>query len=392
MLGVDRPIFAARAAAPATRAVRWIAAWLSLALVAGCMAAPGLSPSPSPTSGPVTAASPSARPPAATPVPSATPLAEPLPIAGTWRVRKILSRESRSALIPGSTFDDEAFVVTPDCENEPCPTVEIEITPLGRAQPVTVAALTREGDRYVSAAQAENEGPCLDAFGDRVQGGATVSSTMRLWAARVRPQGTAVESVQSDRVDRPAPGPDDHRFGGRVRRADRHVRAHRSPWRGRGPRRSPARARPAAEHGGRGGRAALDQRQGRGRHGLVLPDRRRHDPRTRQEPGRGRGEGVRRDQLRVEPRGRPTGCVRDDRVPERRGSHRATARRQRGVHHPQGRRHGPLHRSTSHGGPPPSGSPLGCSPGGARSSCSSATTRPATSGSAATTSSGSTRD
>lgn len=196
MLGVDRPIFAARAAAPATRAVRWIAAWLSLALVAGCMAAPGLSPSPSPTSGPVTAASPSARPPAATPVPSATPLAEPLPIAGTWRVRKVLSRESRSALIPGSTFDDEAFVVTPDCENEPCPTVEIAITPLGRAQPVTVAALTREGDRYVSAAQAENEGPCLDAFGDRVQGGATVSSTMRLWAARVRPQGTAVESVQ----------------------------------------------------------------------------------------------------------------------------------------------------------------------------------------------------
>ena len=194
----DRPLGPRRGRAPSNLVGRWIAAGLGLALVAGCLGAPDPSPSAAPASAPTTTPRPTDRTTIATPSPSpsATPAAESVPIAGAWRVRKVLSRESRSALIPGAAFDDEAFFVTPGCTAEPCPTIEIEITPLGRTQPVTVAVLARDGDGYVSAAKTENEGPCLDTFGDRVQGGATVSSTLRLWATRVRPAGTAVESVQ----------------------------------------------------------------------------------------------------------------------------------------------------------------------------------------------------
>ena len=46
---------------------------------------------------------------------------------------------------------------------------------------MTVAVLERDGTDYVSAAKVENEGPCLDDAGDRIPGGAKVSSTMRLW-------------------------------------------------------------------------------------------------------------------------------------------------------------------------------------------------------------------
>ncbi len=61
---------------------------------------------------------------------------------------------------------------------------------------MSISILKREGDRYVSAARAENEGPCIDADGARVQGGATVTSTLRLWLATVRAEGSAVESTQ----------------------------------------------------------------------------------------------------------------------------------------------------------------------------------------------------
>ena len=175
---------------------RWLGVGLSVLLVAGCMVTQ--EPSPSPSAGNVAAsASPAG---AATPRPSAPSASAPAapvagPLAGIWRVRKVLSLDDRSALIPGTVFDEEAYVVSPGCSNEPCPTLEVRMTPLGRTEPVSVAALKRDGDVYVSAAQAENEGPCLDIDGDRVQGGATVTSTLRLWLASVRPVGTAVEST-----------------------------------------------------------------------------------------------------------------------------------------------------------------------------------------------------
>jgi predicted secreted Zn-dependent protease len=113
-----------------------------------------------------------------------------------WRVRKILSLEHRSALVPGTVFDQEAYVVTPDCADEPCSSVEVRMTPLGQSQPVSIAILERDGNRYVSAARAENEGPCLDEDGDPVRGGAKVTSTMRLWLTTVRAAGSAVETTE----------------------------------------------------------------------------------------------------------------------------------------------------------------------------------------------------
>jgi predicted secreted Zn-dependent protease len=178
---------------------RWIGAALSVVVVGACMGVPGPSPSPGASQdSAAAAATPSAtvRTTPRPPTPSATPAPVAGPLAGVWRVRKILALEDRSALIPGAAFDEEAFVVTPDCDSEPCPSVEVRMTPLGRAEPVTIAVLERDGDRYVSAAQAENEGPCLDEDGDRVLGGATVTSTLRLWLASVRAAGTAVETTQ----------------------------------------------------------------------------------------------------------------------------------------------------------------------------------------------------
>ena len=44
-------------------------------------------------------------------------------------------------------------------------------------RPVSIVVLERQGNRYVSAARAENEGPCLDEDGDAIRGGAKVTST-----------------------------------------------------------------------------------------------------------------------------------------------------------------------------------------------------------------------
>jgi predicted secreted Zn-dependent protease len=178
---------------------RWLAGGLSLLLVSGCMGLPEAAPS-SPPAGSV-AATPSTGPDSSkSPRPSASatpaPAADGGPITGIWRVRKVLAPGDRSALIPGTAYEDQAFYVSATCDREPCPTVEVKITPLGRASPVTVAVLDRSDTYYESAAEAENEGPCLNDAGDRVTGGATVSSTMRLWAEKVRPAGTAVETTR----------------------------------------------------------------------------------------------------------------------------------------------------------------------------------------------------
>jgi predicted secreted Zn-dependent protease len=174
---------------------RWLAAGLSLALVAACMGAPSSSPSEAPSAA---AAAGTATPAATTPrpaTPSATPAPKLEPIAGAWRVRKVLSPKHRSAMLPGTVFQDEAFIVTAGCDMEPCPSIEVKMMPLGRSSPVAEATLDLKGDRYVSAAQAENEGPCLNKDGERVQGGATVTSTLNLWATNARAAGSAVQST-----------------------------------------------------------------------------------------------------------------------------------------------------------------------------------------------------
>lgn len=174
---------------------------LTLAIAIACQGAPAPSTAPSVPSSAVASSSPSAATaatarPAPTPVASDAPLAALGPVGGVWRVRKILSLEHRSALIPGAVFDEEAYVVTPDCDDEPCQTVQVRVTPLGRTRPVSIVVLERDDNRYVSAAQAENEGPCLDGDGDLIRGGAKVTSTMRLWLSTVRAQGSAVETTE----------------------------------------------------------------------------------------------------------------------------------------------------------------------------------------------------
>lgn len=173
---------------------------LTLVIAVGCQGAPAQSAQSAPstavaTFGPSAAAAATPRP-APTPVATEPPVAELGPVGGVWRVRKILSLEHRSALIPGAAFDEEAYVVKPDCDDEPCPSIEVRMTPLGRSQPVSIANLERDGNRYVSAARAENEGPCLDEDGDAIRGGAKVTSIMRLWLSTVRASGSAVETTE----------------------------------------------------------------------------------------------------------------------------------------------------------------------------------------------------
>jgi predicted secreted Zn-dependent protease len=172
---------------------------LTLVIAVACQGAPPDSPSPNaPSASAVASASAAAAPTLrASPIPTASaPVAELGPVGGIWRIRKVLELEDRSALIPGVAFDEEAYAITPDCDVEPCPSIEVRMTPLGRSKPVSIATLEREGNRYVSAARAENEGPCLDEDGDAIRGGARVTSIMRLWLSTVRPEGSAVETTE----------------------------------------------------------------------------------------------------------------------------------------------------------------------------------------------------
>jgi len=123
---------------------------------------------------------------------ASAPAAIPGPIGGTWRVRKVLAPEHRSALVDGTVFGEQAFVVRPGCDDEPCPTIEVAVTPLARAKPVETTVLVRDGEVYASAPQPGNEVPCLSPDGERIPGGATVTSTLRLWLATMRPAGSAV--------------------------------------------------------------------------------------------------------------------------------------------------------------------------------------------------------
>ena len=174
---------------------RWVGTALIIALATGCMAAPSPPPGSAPADSATVAPNSTGLPAPSVPTPSAAAPPKLEPIAGVWRVRKVLSPKNRSAAVPGAVFQDEAFYITAGCDMEPCPTIDVKMTPLGLSSPVTKASLKLDGGRYVSAAKAENEGPCLSNEGDRVQGGATVTSTLQLWAANVRAEGTAIEAT-----------------------------------------------------------------------------------------------------------------------------------------------------------------------------------------------------
>ncbi len=134
--------------------------------------------------------------PPSSPEPSASPAAELLPIAGTWRVRKVLSPDDRSGLIDDPSFDEETYTVAADCPAEPCDTVEVTTTPLGLSSPATVVKLTRTGATYASTAAPADTASCVTSLGDRVDGGASSTETIELWIATERPSGSSVATTQ----------------------------------------------------------------------------------------------------------------------------------------------------------------------------------------------------
>jgi predicted secreted Zn-dependent protease len=171
---------------------------LALIVVVGCgqtaipTAAPPTSAAPATTAPSASAPSPSNGT-SSSPTPSASPVAELLPIAGTWRVRKVLAREDRTGLISDRTFDEETYSIAVGCDAEPCDTVELTTTPLGLASPAKTTKLTRDGAFYSSADEAAETIDCRTVEGDRVAGGATAKNTLRLWIATDRPAGTSVK-------------------------------------------------------------------------------------------------------------------------------------------------------------------------------------------------------
>jgi predicted secreted Zn-dependent protease len=172
-------------------------------VVAGCLSLPVAGPTDPPATGAATPAptTPSGQPgasadasPPASPRPSAPP-AVAGELDGSWRVRRVLALDDRGTLVPGATFTDEVYAISASCDAEPCPEIVVRATPAGRARPVTETTLRRDGDAYVSDASAGVDVPCQNGFGDRVPGGATATTTMRLWLASVRPAGSAVETL-----------------------------------------------------------------------------------------------------------------------------------------------------------------------------------------------------
>jgi predicted secreted Zn-dependent protease len=116
-------------------------------------------------------------------------------MAGVWRVRKSLAPDDTSGLIDDPAFDEETYAVRPGCEQEPCDTLEVTTTPLGLTGPATVIPLTRTGAVYGSKPQPAQAASCVTALGDRVDGGASTTSTLRLWIATERPVGSSVAST-----------------------------------------------------------------------------------------------------------------------------------------------------------------------------------------------------
>ncbi|HEV8280296.1 MAG TPA: DUF922 domain-containing protein [Candidatus Limnocylindrales bacterium] len=168
-----------------------------MVLVVGCgqTATPTAIPSTStsPAAPPASASAPASDGPAGSSTPSAPPAAELLPITGTWRVRKVLSPKDRSGLATDRTFDEETYSIAASCEREPCDTVELTTTPLGLTSPATTTKLTRNGAFYSSAEGAPASIDCRTFDGDRVAGGASATTNLKLWIATEQPAGTSVK-------------------------------------------------------------------------------------------------------------------------------------------------------------------------------------------------------
>jgi predicted secreted Zn-dependent protease len=169
---------------------------LAVIFVVGCgqTAVPTAAPSIAATAAPsAPASSPAGSPAPSSPAPSASPAAELLPIAGTWRVRKVLAQKDRTGLISERSFDQETYSIAVGCATEPCATVELTTTPLGLTSPAKTTKLTRKGAIYASGEEAPETIDCRTVDGDRVAGGATAKTTLRLWIATDRPTGTSVK-------------------------------------------------------------------------------------------------------------------------------------------------------------------------------------------------------
>jgi predicted secreted Zn-dependent protease len=183
---------------------RWLVVLFATIAIAACGQTPSspsaaaANPTGAPTSTastPVTATPSQA---AATARPAATPSPVAGPIAGLWRVRRVLAQDDRSALLPTTAYGDDAYDIHASCPNEPCDRIDVRAAPFGQAEPLTTATLDRDkadAPTYQSAAT-EAAGQCLTPDGNRVPGGASVKSTLRLWLASVRPAGTAIQSIQ----------------------------------------------------------------------------------------------------------------------------------------------------------------------------------------------------
>lgn len=110
----------------------------------------------------------------------------------------MLAQNDRGALLPTTAYGDDAYDIHPSCPNEPCDRIDVRSAPFGQAEPLTTTSLERDkaGTATYRSPVTDSAGQCLTADGDRVPGGASVKSTLRLWLASVRPAGTAIESVQ----------------------------------------------------------------------------------------------------------------------------------------------------------------------------------------------------
>jgi predicted secreted Zn-dependent protease len=172
---------------------------LTAVLLAGCLGLPSPTTQPPSTTSTIAPTSSAGTSPSGTtspsPRPSAATGAELLPISGVWRVRKVLRPEDRSGLIADPTFDEETYSIEADCDQEPCATLKVTTTPLGLSSPATSVDMERTGATYASEGLASEGSSCLTGAGDRVDGGASTTSTLRLWVATDRPAGSSVAST-----------------------------------------------------------------------------------------------------------------------------------------------------------------------------------------------------
>lgn len=188
--------------------VQWLrSTWrrgLPLLCLAGMLALSGCdarTPSPSPVQ-PTTEATPTgtlrasagpASPIAATP----SPVIVDGTLGGYWRVQE--TPEESSGLAFASVLDRHAFLVykvRPGCQAEPCDEITIDVLLPTYRTGLGSVTLHRDGAVYASGAGESVSGPCVTAGGSSLDGGATVTETMRVWLQEVRRTGSAVVTTE----------------------------------------------------------------------------------------------------------------------------------------------------------------------------------------------------